>query len=56
MKSILPQNIRNNLAILYYYFTRKVYGRGYEIYKQDLINKIIHKKSLLRVNKVKFSK
>ena len=46
MKSILPQNIRNNLAILYYYFTRKVYGRGYERYKQDLINKIIHKKKI----------
>ncbi len=52
MKVSSLKNIKNNLAILYYYFTRKVYGRGYERYKQNLINNLINKKKVYPISYV----
>ena len=55
MKSILSQNIRNYLAILYYYFSRKVYGRGYERYKQELILQTARSKNNQHMNEIRMN-
>ena len=43
-------NLRNKLAIIYYQLIPKIYGRGYERYKRNIIKRIINKEKPKQVS------
>ena len=48
---MINENIKNKLAIIYFYYFGKTFGRGYERYKINLIkNKISNKKVKIKKN------
>ncbi len=49
---MINENIKNKLAIIYFSYFGKTFGRGYERYKINLIkNKISNKKVKIKKNK-----